>query len=131
MFSLSNDLFNSMSSSTSSSSSSSSACNYSTLNSLSNNNLCGNYSNQNAHSSGEKSYDMISFQNEDFMDMITLNNPADTNYFVITEEEKREYQANKSVYLTERLNRRELLKQKFQDLKLNSCSFKLRPRNFS
>lgn len=46
----------------------------------------------------------------------------------ITEEEKLEYQANKSVYLTRRRDRRELLVKQFQDLKLNA-KFKLIPRN--
>ncbi len=45
----------------------------------------------------------------------------------ITEEEKLEYQANKTVYLTRRMNRRKLLLKKFQEFKLNS-NFKLKPR---
>lgn len=50
---------------------------------------------------------------------------------LITDEEKNEYYANKTVYLNERLHRRELLKQRFQNFKLNSSCFKIRPRNVS
>ncbi len=53
----------------------------------------------------------------------------DKDDYFITDEEKMEYQANKTAYLIQRLNRRELLKQRFQELKLNSI-FKLSPRNF-
>ncbi len=49
---------------------------------------------------------------------------------LITEEEKNEYYANKDSLLHERMNRRELLRQQFQNLKLNS-NFKIRPRNVS
>lgn len=62
--------------------------------------------------------------------LMSSQNTDENNNYYITEEEKMEYQLNKSVYLTERLNRRELLKKQFQDLKLNS-NFKLRPRNLS
>jgi hypothetical protein len=48
----------------------------------------------------------------------------------ITEEEKNEYYANKDILLHERMTRRELLRQQFQNLKLNS-NFKIRPRNVS
>lgn len=58
-----------------------------------------------------------------------LSTKENHEYF-ITEEEKMEYQLNKTTYLTQRLNLRKLLKQRFQDLKLNS-SFKLQPRNLS
>lgn len=62
--------------------------------------------------------------------LISSQNTDENNNYYITDEEKMEYQLNKSTYLTERLNRREVLKKRFQDLKLNS-NFKLRPRNLS
>jgi hypothetical protein len=59
-----------------------------------------------------------------------ISNMQDDDLEMITDEEKREYYANKSIYLNERKNRRELLAQRYQNLKLSS-SFKIRPRNFS
>jgi hypothetical protein len=61
---------------------------------------------------------------------INDNNNQDDSIMMITEEEKNEYYANKAMYLIERINRREMLKEKFQNLKMNSC-LKIRPRNFS
>jgi hypothetical protein len=49
---------------------------------------------------------------------------------LITEEEKNEYYANKATLLSERTNRRELLRQRFQNLKLTS-TLKIRPRHVS
>lgn len=46
---------------------------------------------------------------------------------LITDEEKQEYYRNKAYYLGERMNRRELLKNKFKMFKLSS-NFKLEPR---
>jgi hypothetical protein len=57
------------------------------------------------------------------------DNNQDDSIVMITEEEKNEYYANKAMYLIERINRREMLKEKFQNLKMNS-SLKIRPRNF-
>jgi hypothetical protein len=53
----------------------------------------------------------------------------DDGLVLITDEEKNEYYANKTMYLIERINRREMLRQKFQNLKL--ANFKIRPRNVS
>ena len=58
-----------------------------------------------------------------------VNNNSD-DLVLITDEEKNEYYANKSLYLSERKNRREMLEAKFQSFKLNT-SFKIKPRNFS
>ena len=66
-------------------------------------------------------------------DLQTPLNEFQSNNFdfdFITDEEKMEYYANKSILLIERRNRRELLKQKFQNLKM-SANFKIRPRNIS
>lgn len=71
-----------------------------------------------------KDFSFASFINESDV----LDNNDDDNLMLITDEEKNEYYANKSIYLNERTNRRMLLREKFQNLKLNS-SFKLRPRN--
>lgn len=64
----------------------------------------------------------------------TVNNTISSNnnedLVLITDEEKNEYYANKSLYLTERKNRREMLEAQFQSFKLNS-SFKIKPRNVS
>lgn len=60
--------------------------------------------------------------------MSNLDYTVDESCDYITEAEKLEYQANKSVYLTRRRNRRELLVRQFQDLKLNA-KFKLIPRS--
>ncbi|CAF0875517.1 unnamed protein product [Brachionus calyciflorus] len=49
---------------------------------------------------------------------------------LITDKEKQEYYKNKSFYLNERMNRRELLENKFKMLKLSS-SFKLESRQKS
>ncbi len=117
-----------MSSSTSSSSSSS-ASNYSLRANANFNSLNGGSNNFKINSVSIIDSDFFSLDQISNLNDSSLVNSEEDNFF-ITDEEKKEYQANKSLYLTERLNRRELLKQKFQDLKLNS-SFKLRPRNFS
>lgn len=70
-----------------------------------------------------KDFSFTSFINE----LETAKNDDD-NLMLITDEEKNEYYANRSVYLNERTNRRLLLRERFQNLKLNA-SFKLRPRN--
>lgn len=70
-----------------------------------------------------KDFSFTSFVNE--FDMAKNH---DEDLVLITDEEKNEYYANKSVYLNERTNRRLLLRERFQNLKLNA-SFKLRPRN--
>jgi hypothetical protein len=57
-------------------------------------------------------------------------NGINEDLVLITDEEKNEYYANKSLYLTERKNRREMLKEKFQNFKLNQ-NFKIKPRNVS
>lgn len=60
----------------------------------------------------------------------SIETDQDDNLVLITDEEKNEYYANKTMYLIERINRREMLKQKFQNLKL-SANFKIKPRNVS
>ena len=76
-----------------------------------------------------ESYDYIQYYDND------NNNNYDTpnvsgDDLLITDEEKNEYYANKSLYLTERKNRREMLREQFQNFKLNP-NFKIKPRNAS
>ena len=56
------------------------------------------------------------------------NNNYNDDLALITEEEKNEYYANKSLYRNEINKRREMLREKFQNFKLNQ-TFKIRPRN--
>ncbi|CAF0911716.1 unnamed protein product [Brachionus calyciflorus] len=67
--------------------------------------------------------------NNDLDFELNENEPIENNddLMLITDEEKNEYYANKTVYLNERTNRRLQLRERFQNLKLNS-NFKLRPR---
>lgn len=64
-------------------------------------------------------------------DLYLDENDGDDGECLITDEEKNEYYANKSLLMNERLHRREILQQKFQMFKLNACNFQLRPRNVS
>lgn len=59
----------------------------------------------------------------------TFDDDNDCDY-VIPDEEKNDYYANKSVYLDNRKNRREMLKKQYLSLKQNA-NFIIRPRNVS
>jgi hypothetical protein len=50
-----------------------------------------------------------------------------SGFMFITEEEKQEYFANKAMYLLKRKNQREILFEKYKQMKLNA-NFKLKPR---
>ncbi len=92
-----------------------------------------NYSLSNGNSLEENTETFSEEKKGEINDDCTLlensDNDEQTADYFITEEEKMEYQANKAAFLIQRLNHRELLKQRFQDLILNSI-FTLRPRNF-
>ncbi|RNA13607.1 Gametogenetin-binding 2 [Brachionus plicatilis] len=72
--------------------------------------------------------DFKDFSFSSFIIQSEMAGKDDDNLMLITDEEKNEYYANKSVYLNERTNRRMMLQERFQNLKLNA-NFKLRPRN--